>query len=179
MSHVLPDFIWTQLTYIQLQLYTMLFMGLLPLPAKIQFEVIPYVRTFLLPSVATIALSLLILIHFTASILGSHLLRRIPPRKARLRSPHIQRRTRSTRGIDGTDSRGEERLEEEGRRCGLAGHGLKRTVLLVRLRDRRAYTYSQKTFSEDNTAARQGREKCLRRSSRTMGKVGKSADLRT
>lgn len=54
-----------------------------------------------------------------APLLGPRLLRRLSPGETWLRSSHLQRRSASPRGVDGADSRGEERFEEQGCGCGL------------------------------------------------------------
>lgn len=111
-------------------------MGLLPLPEKLQFEVIPYVSpvlpTYLPPTYpnqsasshspySNSSLIICFSLSFikTAPLLGPHLLRRLSPGQTRLRSSHLQRRSASPRGVDGADSRGEERFEEQGCGCGL------------------------------------------------------------
>lgn len=119
-------------------------MGLLPLPEKLQFEVIPYVSPVLSyptkPNQPTSHLptyqinqsasshspysnfefaDMLSKQKNTAPLLGPRLLRRLSPGETRLRSSHFQRRSASPRGVDGADSRGEERFEEQGCGCGL------------------------------------------------------------
>lgn len=114
-------------------------MGLLPLPEKLQFEVIPYVSPVLpnqptnlpptYPNQSASSHSPYSNFEFadmlskpkkkTAPLLGPRLLRRLSPGETRLRSSHLQRRSASPRGVDGADSRGEERFEEQGCGCGL------------------------------------------------------------
>jgi len=97
------------------QLYLTAFLGLVPLPAKVQSDVIPVVR----PLVQSLPQDSQALTSIAASLLGPRLIRRLPLGQTRIRRLHFQGPTRSTRGASRTDQTGQGGFEQEGCYSGL------------------------------------------------------------